>query len=339
MNNNGDSQNRIRRCLALFIGLVAMIPVLMGCGGQPPKVYHVGILSGLDSMAGIADGFKAKMTELGYVEGKTVVYDLQKTNADSTGEQRVVRQFVTNKVDLIFAFPLGAVQTAKDLTKGTNIPVVFANSAVEGTGLVESVKQPGGNITGVRSLGPELTVKRFELLLQLMPALKRVWITYNTNYAANKPSLNALRPAVQSKGVTLVEVPVTSLDGIRNDLQARAAANVTGMDAILIMPDDLSMSPQGWTVITDFAAKHKVPVVGSTLVQVGNGAIFSYNTDFAEVGGLAAQLGDKVLKGIPAGTLPVFSPEPRLKIDLKVAKAIGITVPDGMLRMTSEVIR
>ena len=339
MLKHNQSRNRTRIGWTLLVGMMVLSLLVSGCGTQKPKVYRVGILSGLDTFASIADGFKAGMTELGYVEGKNITYDLQKLNNNPEGEQKAAKKFVDDKVDLIFAFPLGASKTAKAATQGTKVPVVFANSTTEGSGLVESVRQPGGNITGVRSPGSDLTVKRFEFLLEFAPQLKRLGAIYNPNYAANKPALEALRPVVSSKGIKLVEAPVASLTDMKAELQARAASGDIGMDAILILPDDLSQSTEGWPMISKFAAEHKVPIGGSALFELTTGALFTNNTDNAETGKLAATLADKILKGVSAGSLPVLTPEAHLQINYKLAQELGLTVPEGLLRQADKVIR
>src|SRR4030042_2196401 len=115
-----------------------IIIVLTGCAQQKQKVYQVGILSGAEPFANIADGFKSKMTELGYIEGKNIVYDLEKTNFEPTKEEQILKKFATDKVDLIFVFPTEPAVSAKKITQGTDIPVVFAMSGIEGTNLVNS---------------------------------------------------------------------------------------------------------------------------------------------------------------------------------------------------------
>ena len=339
MLDNRNSQSVLRTGWAVLVWIVVVTLLLSGCGAPTPKVYRVGILSGVDAFASMADGFKAKMTELGYVEGKNVVYDVQKTNVDSVAEQRILQKFVADKVDLIFVFPTEPAVAAKTATQGTSIPVVFASANLEGVDLVKSVREPGGNISGVRYPGPDLAVKRFEFLLEFAPQVKRLWITFDANYPATKSALEVLRPVVLSKGVTLVEVPVTSVADIQADLQARAKSGDIGMDAILIMPELLSQSPDGWAVISKFAAEHKVPIAGSAGFEADQGALFSYIPDNVETGKLAAPLADKILKGTQVGTIPVVTPESRLRINYKVAQALGLTVPEGLLRQASEVIR
>jgi putative ABC transport system substrate-binding protein len=340
MKENFKFQSKIGQWQAILVLVVVIGLLVSGCGGtQTPKVYRVGVLSGVDAFASIADGFKAGMTELGYVEGENVVYDLQKVNADSAGEQQALEKFVSDKVDLIFAFPTEPAVAAKAATLGTDIPVVFAFANLEGVDLVKSVREPGGNITGVRYPGPDLAVKRFEFLCELMPNLKRLWITYDANYPATKSALEALRPAASSKGVTLVEVPVTSVADIQADLQARAELADIGMDAILIMPEVISQSPDGWAAISKFASEHKVPIAGSAGFEADAGAIFSHIPDNVETGKLAAPLADKILKGTPAGNIPVVTPESHLRINYALAQELGLAVPEGLLSQAAEIIR
>ena len=339
MLGNNNSQNRTRKGWAIIVWVVVVALLLSGCGTPKPKVYRVGVLSGLDFVANITDGLKTKMTELGYVEGKNIVYDLQKVNADSVKEQQILKKFVADKVDLMFVFPTDSAVAAKAATQGTNIPVVFAFANLEGVDLVKSVREPGGNLTGVRYPGPDLAAKRFEFLHELAPQVKRLWVTFDANYPATKSALEALRPVASSSGVTLVEVPVTNVEGIQADLRARAKSSDIGMDAILIMPEVLSQSPDGWAAISQFAADHKVPIAGSASFEADSGAVFSYIPDNVVTGELAAPLADKVLKGTPIGTIPVVTPESRLRLNYKVAQTLGLTVPESLLRQANEVIR
>jgi putative tryptophan/tyrosine transport system substrate-binding protein len=242
-------------------------------------------------------------------------------------------------VDLIFVFPTSASKSAKALTRETNIPVVFTFTTTEGNDLIASVREPGGNITGVRFPGPDLVAKRFELLMQLAPRVKRLWITYDTNYPTAKSSLESLRPVASSSGVTIVEVPAASVADIQADLQARTKSKDIGMDAILIMPELLSQSQEGWAVISKFAADHRLPIAGSEAFEADQGAVFTYIPDNVEFGRLAAALADKVLKGIPAGTIPVITPESRLRLNYRVAQKLGLKVPQGMLKLANEVVR
>jgi len=334
-----DNKIRFRRQILYLMLLVVVGVFLSGCIGKKPKVYRVGILSGAEPFASIADGFKAKMTELGYIEGKNIIYDFQKLNADPAGEQQVVKKFVADKVDLIFAFPTDPAVAAKVATQGTNVPVVFALGGIEGTNLVESVSHPGGNITGVRYPGPELTAKRFEFLHELVPNAKRVYLIYDRNYPNTTFAVGALHPIASSSGITLVEDPVNNMEELQAALQKRAKSGDIGIDAILIMPEILTQSPDGFKAILNFANEYKVPIAGSMAHTADHGAMFSFIPDNVEMGRLAATLADKIFKGTPAGTIMVVTPESHLRLNYKVIQELGLKVSEGLLNRADEIIR
>jgi putative ABC transport system substrate-binding protein len=313
--------------------------LLFSACSSKSKVYHIGILSSFAPFVDIANGFKTKMTELGYVEGENIVYDLQVKHADPEGERQAAKKFVDDNVDLIFTFPTEASIIAKESTRGTRIPVVFALAGIEENNLVESIEKPGGNITGVRYNGPDNTVKRFEILHDLVPNIKRLYTIYNINYPANKASLEALRPVVSSLGITFLEDSITSVEGIKAGLEKRMASGATGIDAILIMPDDLSQSPDGFALIRAFADKYNVPIGGAASVTADYGAAFSYAPDFIKLGNISATMVDKIFKGRPAGEIPVVTADQNLRINYRVTKKLGLKVSESMLSLASEVIR
>jgi len=338
MNNQISTLTRINWLTTLF--LVVVISVLVsGCGAEEPKVYKVGILNGFAPFGDIAEGFKAGMAELGYVEGENIIYDMQVSNFDPAEEAQIVKQFVADDVDLIFAFATEGALSAKTGTAGTDIPVVFAFAVLEGNDLIDNVRQPGGNVTGVRFPGPNLSVKRFEILHDMAPNIEEVGIIYNVNYPANKSQLDELHPVLSSMGVSVVEVPVTSVVDIEADLQARSVSDDIGMDAILIITDDLSQSPDGWPLISQFAADHNIPIAGSAAFEADTGAVLSYIPDSFATGQLAAPTADKILKGTPAGEIPVITPEAALRINYALAQSLGLSLDEGLLSQAAEIIR
>jgi putative ABC transport system substrate-binding protein len=336
-----NKQIKNRRQILLVVCFITAFAFLSGCGekAQEEKVYRVGIVSGVNIMFDIADGFKAKMTELGYVEGENIVYDLHTLNADPAGERRVVRKFVEDKVDLIVSFPTEPTIAAKAATQGTGIPVIFVMAAIEGSNLVESVSKPGGNITGSRFPGPENTVKRLEILHELVPQARRIYIIYDPNYPTVPHALEQLRPAASSWGLTLVEDQVNNPDEFKTALQKRAALDDIGVDAILIMPEVLSQTPEGFEALLTFANEHTLPLGGTFVGTVYAGAIFSYSTPNAELGVLVAPLADKILKGTPAGTIPVVTPEASLRLNYKVMQKLGLEVSEGLMSQAVEIVR
>jgi putative tryptophan/tyrosine transport system substrate-binding protein len=340
MFSNRHSRNKMHPGWTLLVGIVLAALLLSGCASaSTPRVYRVGILSGLDLFADIVDGFKAKMTELGYVEGKNIVYDLQKTNFEPDKEQQILKKFVDDKVDLIFVFPTEVAMAAKAAAQGSTVPVLFANAFIEGVDLVKSVREPGGNITGVRFPGPDIAAKRFEIFHELASQAKRMLIPYQRSYPSVPSQLEALRSVAASAGVTLVELPADNLAEVEADLQARAKSSDISFDAILCISEPLVTTPDALVILGKFSAGRKVPIGGCPIPKDGYGSLFMLVPDDVAVGKQAAPLADKILKGISAGTIPVVSPEPVLRFNYKQAQELGLTVPEGILKQANEIIK
>jgi putative ABC transport system substrate-binding protein len=312
---------------------------LIGCGLKQEKVYRVGILRGLEFLVDIPIGFKEKMTELGYVEGENIIYDLQETNFEPAKEERILKKFVEDHVDLIFTLPTEVSMKAKKIAQGTGIPVLFTFANIEDTGLVESVRQPGGNITGVRYPGPDIAIKRFEILLELVPEAKRIIIPYQRGYPIVDSQINAVRPVAQALNIRLDEVPASGAMELKANLEATAAAGEGGIDAILFIAEPLSVMPENFTVIAEFAAKHHAPVGGALLSVGSHHSIFGVNVMMHDAGRQAAILADKILNGIPAGTIPVVSAENYIEINYLETQRLGLKVSEGLLSIAQRIIR
>jgi len=303
------------------------------------KVYRVGILSGLEYIAEAADGFKAGMAELGYIKGENIIYSLQRTDFDMVEYRRILEKFVEDEVDLIFVFPTEASQEAKAATQGTDIPVVFTVANIEGTGLVESVSKPGGNITGVRYPGPDIALQRFEIMRELAPEAKRMWIPYQRGYPIVTSQLEALYSAAEAAGITLIEAPADNAAEIQALLNERAIATDIGIDAILALAEPLYVTPDAFLVTCKFATEHKIPNAGALMDVEGCASLFGVHIHNFNTGKQVAPMADKILRGISAGTLPVVSAEPYFQFNYKAAQDLGIEVPEGLLERADEIIR
>jgi putative ABC transport system substrate-binding protein len=246
---------------------------------------------------------------------------------------------VADKVDLIVVFPTEATMEAKAATQGTDIPVVFTFALIEGMGIVESVREPGGNITGVRYPGPDIALQRFEIMRELLPDAKRMLVPYQAGYPIVFPQLEALKPVAEAAGVTLVEVPASNGAELATALQALVGADGVDADAILMIVEPLVVGPDAFAVLGQFAAEHQLPMGGVFVTMGEYSTLFGVNVDNIETGKQTAPLADKVLKGIPAGTIPVVSSESFLQINYKAAQALGLTVPEGLLARADEIIR
>jgi len=323
--------------------IAAAVSLLFGCARQKEKKFSIGVLSAAPFTAAI-DGFKAVLNDQGYVEGKNVTYDtyiLVSITREREGETitGTIKKFVEERVSLVFVTGTPMTIAAKKLTRNTGIPVVFANALVETGNVIESVQAPGGNITGVRFPGADLTVKRLEILLQIAPAAKRVWVTFDPKNASAAAAIKALRPAARTAGVTLDEAPINGVADIKAALGARAASASPGFDAILIMPEGFSQSPEGFGAISKFAEERNLPVAGSAAFEADRGAVFSYIPDDREIGMLAAKLAVKIFKGIPAGSIPVVTPESRLRLNYSRARKLGLKLDAGLMKLADEIIR
>lgn len=332
-------KNNSHKVLPLFTWLIVAVLILSGCGSSN-KVSRVGILRSSQTFVAIEDGFRAKMAELGYRENENIVYVVEIIEPTSTGEQRqeAIKKLIEEKVDLIFVSGSPDAVAAKAAIQGTDTPVVFAYGQMEGTNLVNSVREPGGNMTGVRYPGPEMISKRLALVLEIAPEVKRVWIGYNKSGPNTATALEALRPTASSLGVTLVEVPATQMEELTADLAERSQLPDPGIDAIITMPDDFNTTASNFELISKFAAEHKIPL-GGGIASMAKQALFVNTTNLANVGALAAPLADKVLKGTAAGTIPVVTPDQTLVLNYKVAQQLGLDLSEGMLKMADEVIR
>ena len=327
--------NRFLR-FPLIIALGALL--ICGCSSKPNR-RHIVVLSSTPAFQAIFEGFKAQMKALGYREGVNVSYDFHSIHPPSLTPDALA-YLIGRKADLIFAFPTEAAIAAKEAARQlAGVPVVFAYAGIEGDRLVESVRAPGDNITGVRFPGPEQIGKRLEMLHSIAPEVKRVWIGYDRDYPNSEPALAVLKPLADLMGIVLVEVPVGSIEEIATDFEQRERFGHPGVDAMLLMPDTYVHSPAGWRLIREFAEQHKLPIAGSFLYTVEEGAVFGNANDLSVVGELAAPLVTKIFDGIPAGTIPVVTPEQDLYINCKRASELHLNLPEGLLRQAKEILR
>jgi putative tryptophan/tyrosine transport system substrate-binding protein len=306
-----------------------------------PKVYKVGILNGFDYVGNNADGFKAGMTALGYVEGKNITYDIQKTNPVVEEYQAAVKKFADEKVDLMFTFPTEATLEGKKIAMTAGIPLVFSNADFEGVDLIKSVKEPGNNLTGVRYPGPDVALKRLEILLKIVPTAKTILVPFLKTYPIVPSQLALLRQWAPTLKVDLIEMPVSSPEELQSSLDALVKSGKK-IDAILTIVEVLSGDPTYAAIWGKYADDNKIPVGGIVLLKEKG---YKYETlcgvdiDGFSSGKQAATLADKILKGTPAGTIPVPSAEMFVTINYRKAKEMGIVISEGLLSSANSIIR
>ncbi len=338
MDNDITSRNSPRKWWLPFTGLAILLLLLSGCGGQA-KVYKVGILCGLNYIHAVTDGFKAKMTELGYVEGKNIIYDEQRTDFDLAKYKTFAQKFVADKVDLIFAYPTEAALEAKAAAQGTNIPVVFNFAFIEGNDLVKSLREPGGNVTGVRYPGPDIALRRLEILHELAPKAKRIYLPYQKGYPTIPSQMAALKPVATEAGIVLIDGAVDGPPGLQAALDALPKTGDVGFDAIMFFAEPLTVEPAAFAAVAKFAYDHKLPFGGAYMTAGDYRALYGVNVEPVSSGKLSAPIVDKIFKGTAPGMIPVVSADGFFQMDYKAAQDQGVTVSDGLLKMADEVIR
>ena len=319
---------------SIFSSILLLI-LLVSCSAPKEKKYNIGVISGLNFFEHILDGFKEKMNELGYVEGQNVSYDINKTDFDLTAYRQILNRFIKDKVDLIFVFPTEVALEAKVITKGTGIPVVFAGVFTEGSDLIKNIIEPGDNVTGIRLPGPDLALQGLEIMQEILPTAKIFLIPHQKDCPIVPPQLEVLRDAAKIKGLTLIEIPVNN----PNELETTLKKQAPNPDAIILVKDPIAASIEAFTVLAKFVGTRKIPIGGTMFSYQGHETVFDTNPRHAPMGKKAAILIDKILKGTPAGTIPVLSTDSFLKINYRALQKMGIEISEGLLDRANEVIQ
>jgi len=329
--------------LILIILFLAGLLFSAGCSStarnttQPEKVYHVGILCGLTFFADTETGFRQKMTELGYVEGKNIVYESYKMDYDPVAFKKILDKFRDEKVDLVFTFPTSSALLAKEELNGTGIPIVFANSFTDDMGLIDSVRQPGDNITGVRWGGPDIALERYTIMHELSPQTRRMFVMYQSGTAVVKSQIEALDRQAPADGITLVEIPADNATDLTKKLQDQTV-NSSG-DAILMIAEPLLVTPDGFTVAAKFAGNHHIPLGGAYMAAGGYESLYGVTPQSVPQGREAAVLADKILRGEPAGTIPVVTADNYFQLSYRAAQNQGLNVSPDLLNRADQIIR
>ncbi len=300
------------------------------------KVPRIGVLHpGTPASAPQSvEAFRQGLREHGYEEGKNIVVERRYTESRLERVAEVVAEFVRLKVDVIVTSLDVATAAAKQQTQ--TIPIVMAISIDPvATGFVSSLARPGGNVTGLSTMSPELAAKRLELLREAVPGLSRVAIMWNTNVPGNLLEYKEAGDAARSMRLQLQSVEVSSVDDFE---RAFSALKTGGAEALIVAGSGLTSTNAGQ--IANLAMKHRLPSMVSSRDRVDAGGLIAYGPNLAELWRRAATYVDKILKGAKPGDLPVEQPNKfELIINLKTAKALGLTIPPSLLRRADEVIQ
>jgi putative tryptophan/tyrosine transport system substrate-binding protein len=323
-----------RREFLTLLGATAAWPRTV-TAQSPSKVYRVGsLITGApvadDSPLGAA--LIRGLAQHGYVLDKNLSFERRGAELQMDRLPRLVNELVTSKVDVIVAFGYPSALAAK---QGTTLPVVsFTTGDPVGTGLVDSLARPGGNITGISDVSAEITPKRLELLKEMAPGLRRVAMLWNAADLGMTLRYRAAEAGAKQMGINVQPL------GVREPAdfdRAFAAMNSDMPDAILMVHDALTSLNR--KRVFEFASAHRLPAIYEDALYVRDGGLMSYGPDLNESLARVAALVDRILKGAKPAELPFEQPTLfRFVLNLKTAKSLGLTVPLTLHASADEVI-
>ena len=320
-----------RAFMALVSGALLVAP-LAARAQQAGKIPRIGFLRAGPPPKSWVEGFQQGLRDLGYVEGQNIVTEYRFTDGSTGQLPDLVGELLRLKVDVIVASATAAAQAAENLTR--TVPIVFAgiNDPV-GSGLVSNLSRPGKNITGTSLMSVDLLAKRVELLKEVVPQLSRLaalGVPADPSYALQ---VKATETGARALGVQLDLIAVRSPNDFETAFKvARKAQALIQFEAVFLTSHR--------TRLLELAVRNRLPAVYGLRDWVDGGGLMAYGPSFPEVYRRAAVYVDKILKGAKPGDLPVEQPTKfELVINLKTAKALGLTIPPSLLQRADEVIQ
>ncbi len=327
---------RLRTVAFLFtLALGILVAPLAADAQQAGKVYRIGVLGLLtpSEYSSRIEAFRRGLLDLGYVEGKNIVIEYRWAQGKYDRLPDLAAELVRLKVDLIVTHGTPGPLAAKRAT--TTIPIVMGVSGdAVGTGLVASIARPGGNITGSTFFFPELMAKRLELLKEAVPSVRRMAVLVNPDNPGMGPVLKAMEATGRALKAELQQFAVRKPDEFESAFSKMAKRRA---DALVVIDEPILLAQP--RRIADLAATQRLPTIGSR-EYVEAGGLMAYAVNFPEIWRRAAVFVDKILKGAKPADLPVEQASKyELVINLKTAKALGLTIPPSVLIRADEVIK
>jgi putative ABC transport system substrate-binding protein len=303
---------------------------------QSGKVPRIGFLiaSSPSAIAPRMDAFRQGLRELGHMEGKNIVIEPRHADGKLDRLPALAAELVRLEVDVIVTSGPTATRPAKGATSTIPIVMTFDDDPV-GSGFVASLARPGGNITGLSTLSPEVSGKQLELLKEIVPRLGRVAVMGTTTRQGTAQNLREMEPAATAFGVKLQYLDVADPKDIESVFRAASKGRA---DAVLVLQSPV-FNPQR-AQIADLALKNRLPAAYPRREFVEAGGLMSYGVSNSDLDRRAATYVDKILKGAKPGDLPVEQPTKfEFVVNLKTAKQIGLTIPPNVLARADKVIR
>jgi putative ABC transport system substrate-binding protein len=323
------------RALIVTLGILAapLAAAAQQPAGKVPRIGYLAPSSPSDATPGFVGAFRQGLRDLGYVEGKNIVIEYRSAEGKQERLPDLAAELVRLKVDIIVATTTSVALATKNATRTIPIVGVLVADPV-GMGLVASLARPGGNITGTSAFGIEIGAKQLELLKETVPRISRVAVLYNPAGGYSGPLLRELEGAARTLGVQLQLLEIRS----PNELDRAFSAMTKERAGALFVPGDAMLLVHR-TQIAELAARSRLPALYGLRQHVEAGGLMSYSANFSDLFRRAATYVDKILKGTKPADLPVEQPTRfELIINLKTAKALGISIPPSVLIRADKVI-
>lgn len=332
MDNKHDTVVRWVGLLLLVAGIVLAIWAVSHQSAQQRPQRRIAMLSLTTVDASTQTGFRERMAELGHHEGRDIVYDLAGPAGNVDRLDGLLAELLSRRPQLLLVSSTPATLAAKRAVAGTGLPVVFApvNDPVS-AGIVESLKAPGGNLTGIRL--PVGDQRRLQWLTELVPAVRRVAVPYTPGDGSAQATLEQLRQVAPQLSLELLELPVQGAAQID-----RLLANFPAGAQAIFLPRDSTIEAHVRSFAT-FARSRRLPLSVPGVAQVEAGALFAYGFVHKEIGRQAAGLADQILRGTRPADLPVETAESYLALNLRTAAEIGIAIPDHAVKQATLIVR
>jgi ABC-type uncharacterized transport system substrate-binding protein len=319
----------------LFAGALLALAVTVEAQ-QPKKLARIGLLSAvsLSTIPARIEAFRQGLRELGYVEGKNIFIELRFAEGKPDRLPALAAELVRLKVDIIVTGAPTSTRAAKQATATIPIVMVSDDDPV-GSGFVASLARPGGNITGLSTLSPEISGKQLELLREFLPKLSRVGVLGDVTRPGIAQALREINVAADASGLQVQYLEVRAPKDI--EIAFRAASKERA-DALVVLGSPILFSQQKQVV--ELATKNRLPAIYARTEYIEDGGLAFYGPSLTDLYRRAATYVDKILNGAKAADLPVEQPKKfELVINLKAAKQIGVTIPQRVLARADRVIK
>jgi putative ABC transport system substrate-binding protein len=324
----------VRRRRFLLTSLAGALAAPLGAEAQAGKIYRIGFLQTVPDTprTNFLEVFRQGLRDLGYVEGQNIVIE-HRVSREPKDNPGLLADLIGRRIDLLVTWTTPALVAAKQAT--TTIPIVGISGDPVNVGLVGSLGRPGGNLTGLAILTGELELKSLHLLKEAAPGINRVAVLWNPDNPVWTHALKRLHEAAPALGVELQPLAVRE----SSDLAAAfALATQKRANALLVVQEGIPFNALRRAIV-NFAAANRLPSVYGAPVFVRDGGLMAYSAIFEDILRRAALYVDRILKGAKPADLPIEQPTKfELVINLKTAKALGLTIPPSLLARADQII-